>query len=85
MSKNVEHSSEKTPRELMERFTNFTHLLLISLIKFRYFSFLRTVLLLRLDSKPTVILEHIGTWTGLGKEDLDDNFHQLLLRDSENH
>ena len=25
MSKNVEHSSEKTPRELMERFTNFTH------------------------------------------------------------
>ena len=26
MSKNVEHSSEKTPRELMERFTNLTHL-----------------------------------------------------------
>ena len=24
MSKNVEHSSEKTPRELMERFTNLT-------------------------------------------------------------
>ena len=30
------------------------------------------------------MLEHIGTWTGLGKEDVDDNFHQLLLRDSEN-
>ena len=40
---------------------------------------------LRLDSKPTVNLEHVGTWTDLGKEDLDDNFHQLLLRDSENH
>ena len=26
MSKNVEHSSEKMPRELMERFTNFTNL-----------------------------------------------------------
>ena len=26
MSKNVEHSSEKTPRELMERFTNLMHL-----------------------------------------------------------
>ena len=43
MSKNVEHSSEKTPREVIGRF-----------IKFRYFSFLRTALLLRLDSKPTV-------------------------------
>ena len=67
---------KKTPREL------------ISLIKFRYFSFLRTALSLRLDSKPTVNSRtyspgHIGTWTGLGKEDLDDNFHQLLLRDSE--
>ena len=56
MSKNMEHSSEKMPRELKERFTNFTHLLflVISLIKFSYFSFLRTALLLRLDSKPTV-------------------------------
>ena len=56
MSKNVEHSSEKTPRELVERFKNFTHLLflVISLIKFSYFSFSRTALLLRLDSKPTV-------------------------------
>jgi len=26
MSKNVEHSSEKMPRELMERFKNFPHL-----------------------------------------------------------
>ena len=26
MSKNVEHPSEKTPRELIDRFTNFTHL-----------------------------------------------------------
>ena len=26
MSRNVEHSLEKTPRELMERFTNLTHL-----------------------------------------------------------
>ena len=26
MSKIVEHSSDKTPRELMERFTNFTRL-----------------------------------------------------------
>ena len=25
MSKNMEHSSEKTPRELMEKFANFTH------------------------------------------------------------
>ena len=24
-------------------------------------------------------------WTGLEQEDLDDHFHQLLLRDSENH
>ena len=31
------------------------------------------------------ILEHIGTWAELGKEDLDDNFHRLLLKDSENH
>ena len=56
MSKNLEHSSEKTPREL-ERFTNLTHLyfLLISLIKFRYFSFLRTAVLLRLDSKQYII------------------------------
>ena len=26
MSKNVEHLPEKKPRELMDRFTNFTHL-----------------------------------------------------------
>ena len=56
MCKTVEHSSEKTPREFMVKFTNFRHLqfLLISFIRFRYFSFLRTVLLLRLDSKPAV-------------------------------
>ena len=56
MSKNVKYSWEKTPRELKERFTNFTHLyfLLISLINFRYFSFLGTALLLRLDLKATV-------------------------------
>ena len=35
--------------------------------------------------KKNIILEHIGTWTGLGKEGLDDNFHQLLLGDSESH
>ena len=74
MSKDVEHSSEKTPRELIGRF-----------IKFRYFSFLRTALLLRLDSKLTVDSRTYRHWTGLGKENLDDNFHQLLLRDSENH
>ena len=33
----------------------------------------------------TLILEHRGTWTRSGKESLDDNFHQFLLRDSENH
>ena len=32
MSKNVEHSSEKTPRELMDRFTNLTHLIIIIII-----------------------------------------------------
>ena len=51
MSKNVEHSSEKTPRELMEGFTNFYSFLWSSS---DIFHFLRTALLLRLDSKPTV-------------------------------
>ena len=32
-----------------------------------------------------LILEHIGSWTRLRKEDLDDNFYQLLMKDSENH
>ena len=43
------------------------------------------VVKVRLETNSVLILEHIDTWTGLGKEDLDDNFHQLLLRDSENH
>ena len=43
------------------------------------------VVKVRLETNSLLILEHIDTWTGLGKEDLDDNFHQLLLRDSENH
>ena len=34
MSKNVEHSSQKTPRELMERFTNFTQGRLKTLVGF---------------------------------------------------
>ena len=51
MSKNVEHSSEKTPRELMERFTNFYSFLWSSS---DIFHFLRTAWSLRLDSKPTV-------------------------------
>ena len=79
MSKNVEHSSEPNEKgQLMERFTNFTHLLflLISLIKFRYFPFLRAALFLRLDSKPTVNSRRYRHWTGLGKENLVDNFHR---------
>ena len=65
-------------------FPNFTHLqfLLISLIKFSYFSFLCTALLSRLDSKLTV---NSRTCRHLGKEYLDDNFHQSLLKDSESH
>ena len=43
------------------------------------------VIKVRLESTWLLILEHIGTWTELGKEDLDDNFHQLLLEDTENH
>ena len=88
ISKNIEHSLEKTPRELMERFTNLTHLLLLvmSLTKFMYFSFLHTELFLRLDMKTTVSsrVYTLGTGTVKGKEDLDDCL-QLKLKDSENH
>ena len=42
------------------------------------FSFFCTALSSRLDWKPTVSSRiHIGTWTVLGKEDLDDNCRHL--------
>ena len=41
------------------------------------FFFFVPCIFFKVDSKPTVILEYIGTWTVLGKEDLDDNCHQL--------
>ena len=56
MTKNVEHSSEKTPRELMKGFTNLTPVIsthFVDQVQI-FFSFLRTALLLRLDSNPTV-------------------------------
>ena len=84
MSKNVEHSSEKTPRELMDEVCK-SHTSVISAHFFdqiHVFSFLCTALLSRLDSKPTV---NSRTCRHLGKEYLDDNFHQSLLKDSENH
>ena len=56
--KNVEHSSEKTPRE--------AQLLESSAVLFRVDSNRRKPIVL-----ASLDLEYIGTWTILGKEDLD--------------
>ena len=42
-------------------------------------------MLLRLDSKPSVNSRTYRHLDWVRKEDVDDNYHQLLLRDSENH
>ena len=89
MSKNVEHSSEKTPRELTWRDLYKFHTSVISTHFFDqvqiFFVFCTLHYYYGYTRNQLLILEHTGTWAGLGKEDLDDNFHQLLLRDSENH
>ena len=67
LSKNVEHSWQKTLRELMDRFTNFTH-------RWFLWSSLDTALFYALyccegkTRNQLLILEHIGTWTGSEKK-----------------
>ena len=59
MSRKSEDREEKTPNVLKERFINLTSLYSYfkDLIKSRYFSFLRDMLVWRLVSKPTVSLK----------------------------